>query len=351
MEENEINSEAIANETQDTVIPSEKQYNVTIAGNALKGKLCPFCKTDINEGEEVIVCSACNTPHHKNCWEENKGCTTFGCSEQHYEAQGTNPTDVCPNCGATLGDGQTFCPKCGTPKGGAKKNICGKCGAELQDGQEFCPKCGQKAELQIDTNVNSAISQFNSGLEKKKKKSKVLPIILAIVLVIVAIGGYFTYNIIQEKNLAVSVDEYKENASSFHAAVLSSGATMEDIGNEIRSAWYAYVHSSRYNGSRYYSVDSAISAAQSYKSSDISSVVSSNSSIGSLYKSLLTVPDTNDQELLEIKDTVKDVYEAYNDMYDCVISPTGNYSSWTSEFSDADSELADAIGDLSNLLN
>lgn len=148
------------------------------------GKICPFCKTEIKEGDNVKVCPACNIPHHEGCWEENKGCTTFGCSEQHYEAQGTNPTAVCSNCGSTLGDGQEFCPKCGTPKNAPKKNVCGKCGAELQDGQEFCPKCGQKAGLSVDAGVNSAISQFNAGVEKKNKKKATLPIILGVVAVI-----------------------------------------------------------------------------------------------------------------------------------------------------------------------
>lgn len=155
------------------------------------GKVCPFCKTEIKEGDAVKVCPACGIPHHEGCWEENKGCTTFGCSEQHYEAQGTNPTDVCPNCGATLGDGQAFCPKCGTPKGGVKKNVCGKCGAELQEGQEFCPKCGQKAGLAVDAGVSSAISQFNAGVNKtneakKKKPMKLLVAAVAVLAVIIA---------------------------------------------------------------------------------------------------------------------------------------------------------------------
>ena len=89
------------------------------------GKICPYCKTEIKEGEEVKVCPECGIPHHAACWEENKGCTTFGCKEQHYEEQHTNPTDVCTNCGAPLGDGQAFCPKCGTPKNAPKKNVCG----------------------------------------------------------------------------------------------------------------------------------------------------------------------------------------------------------------------------------
>ena len=63
------------------------------------GKTCPYCKTELKEGEEIKVYPACSIPHHVGCWEENKGCTTIGCSEQYYEVQGTNPTEVCNKCG------------------------------------------------------------------------------------------------------------------------------------------------------------------------------------------------------------------------------------------------------------
>lgn len=170
------------------------------------GKICPFCKTEIKEGDAVKVCPSCGIPHHEGCWEENKGCTTFGCAEQHYEAQGTNPTDVCSNCGATLGDGQQFCPKCGTAKNAPKKNVCGKCGAELQDGQEFCPKCGQKAGLALDQDVNSAINQFNAGVNKSneaKKKKPMKIIIAAVAVVVVAI----VVAVLVAPKIFVSVDD------------------------------------------------------------------------------------------------------------------------------------------------
>ena len=323
------------------------------------GKICPFCKTEITETDAVMVCPACGIPHHEGCWEENHGCTTFGCSEQHYEEQHTNPTDVCSNCGTPLGDGQTFCPKCGTPKVAAPKtDVCGNCGAELQDGQAFCPKCGHKAGVTIDSNVNAAISQFNANIDKKKKKSKALPIILAIVLAVAAVFGGITYSIVQEKRAEeaerqrqAAIDAYIEDAQSFYIKVLSSGSTMEDTGNEIKTAWTAYVNSKYYNGKKYYSVDSAIAAAQSVEKSNITKVKNAHSSIESLYKKLLTVPDASNQELTEIKNAVKAAYKAYQDMYDCVITPSGNYNSWTAEFKDVDSDLADAIGDLRILIN
>ena len=44
------------------------------------GKICPYCKTEFKEGDDVVVCSNCEMPHHKECWIENKACTTFGCT-------------------------------------------------------------------------------------------------------------------------------------------------------------------------------------------------------------------------------------------------------------------------------
>jgi len=164
------------------------------------GKICPFCKTTITADDEVIVCPSCAAPHHKACWDENKGCTTFGCSEQHYVAQGTNPTDVCKKCGAALGDGQDFCPKCGTPKNAPEKPVCAKCGAEITEGHDFCPKCGHKVGLAVDSGVNSAIAEFNAKQTKKNKKKVIIPLVIVGLL---AAGGITAYMMLKP----IPVDE------------------------------------------------------------------------------------------------------------------------------------------------
>ncbi len=43
------------------------------------GKTCPFCQFPIKQDSETVLCSSCKIPHHRECWEENGGCTTFGC--------------------------------------------------------------------------------------------------------------------------------------------------------------------------------------------------------------------------------------------------------------------------------
>lgn len=221
------------------------------------GKICPFCKTEIKEGDAVKVCPSCGIPHHEVCWEENKGCTTFGCSEQHYEEQYTNPTDVCENCGAPLGDGQEFCPKCGTPKGGKKKNICSKCGAELDDGQIFCPKCGQKIDLEIDGGVNAAISQFNAGITKTNEKNKKRMLKIAIIAVAVVVVAVLAVVLVPkifvsiddlcaqgnyEKAYAKANDEEKFEIRAENAAAVQSSFSAENLKDpssfELREVFY-----------------------------------------------------------------------------------------------------------------
>ena len=40
---------------------------------------CPYCRAEITPAEAQL-CPGCSTPHHHDCWEENHGCTVFGCS-------------------------------------------------------------------------------------------------------------------------------------------------------------------------------------------------------------------------------------------------------------------------------
>ncbi len=158
------------------------------------GKICPFCKTEIKEGDAVKVCPACGTPHHEACWEENKGCNTPECAEQHHEPQEAKAADVCAKCGTVLTEGQAFCPTCGTPKNAPKPNVCAKCGAELVEGQQFCANCGQKVGSPVGAGAPAKIGQINAAAAKKFNSKLLIPIIaggavLVLVLVFVFGGG------------------------------------------------------------------------------------------------------------------------------------------------------------------
>ncbi len=51
--------------------------------NNYVGKTCPYCQFPIKQDSNVVECSDCLTPHHRERWQENGGCTTFGCQVQN----------------------------------------------------------------------------------------------------------------------------------------------------------------------------------------------------------------------------------------------------------------------------
>ena len=316
------------------------------------GKICPFCKTEITEADAVKICPACGIPHHEGCWEENHGCTTFGCSEQHYEAQHTNPTDVCANCGAPLGDGQNFCPKCGTPKAAApKKNICDKCGNELQDGQEFCPKCGHKVGAVVDTAANAAIDQFNAGVEKKKKKSKVVPIVIAAVLAIAVAVGAFVSNTMGAKKAEEAKKEYIQNVKAFLALSLTAGANLEDISDTVQRYWHEHIYDDKHGSS----IDSAILYALIDKSEEINQAEEYDGQMKALYSKIKNVPnglaEEDADEIEELRDAAKDLYNIYTDFYSLATDPSGSYNTYSEDNNDTTDEFLSCYRALENLLD
>lgn len=77
------------------------------------GKVCPYCKTEFKEEDEVVICSDCEMPHHKECWIQNQACTTFGCTGTIMGADNYNNDLSCTKCGVVYRQGEKFCSTCG----------------------------------------------------------------------------------------------------------------------------------------------------------------------------------------------------------------------------------------------
>ena len=44
-------------------------------------EVCPYCRMPFDEQSPPrIFCTACGMPHHEDCYQENGGCTVFGCA-------------------------------------------------------------------------------------------------------------------------------------------------------------------------------------------------------------------------------------------------------------------------------
>jgi hypothetical protein len=42
-----------------------------------KGTQCQVCGSELDR--DLVSCGACATPHHRECWDYNRGCSTYGC--------------------------------------------------------------------------------------------------------------------------------------------------------------------------------------------------------------------------------------------------------------------------------
>lgn len=88
-------------------------------------EVCSVCCSPLLPGEETIICPDCKKVYHKTCWNDNNGCTTYGCSSVgclnpaplkvggNETASCATRKMVCPHCGISLTADVTFCWSCG----------------------------------------------------------------------------------------------------------------------------------------------------------------------------------------------------------------------------------------------
>lgn len=141
--------------------------------NQYVGKICPYCKSIIKENDAIVVCSSCSMPHHRECWVENQGCTTFGCV-------GTieSPADLSPQLEDDFeidfySDASDFrdsyCPKCGSAKP-SNGTFCVHCGYNFNehsnDSVSYYPASNETSYGVSSTYYNDQTSTSNYGWTK-----------------------------------------------------------------------------------------------------------------------------------------------------------------------------------------
>ena len=81
---------------------------------------CSYCGSPVLKGEEYGICPECKMPFHNECWQENGGCGTSGCSKapdrggtgEAYQVEWENKTKVCPYCSEEIPMKSLVCPLC-----------------------------------------------------------------------------------------------------------------------------------------------------------------------------------------------------------------------------------------------
>ncbi len=97
------------------------------------GRTCPYCLSTLTAGEDVVTCTACGMPQHRQCWEANHQCVTPGCQGRPgYGSASSRPSGPVVITPAELGLGgsRPYCPVCGAPNS-PNAQFCTTCGRSL----------------------------------------------------------------------------------------------------------------------------------------------------------------------------------------------------------------------------
>ncbi len=149
----------------------------------------------------------------------------------------------------------------------------------------------------------------------------------------------------QEKEKEEKIQSYLDTTVNFAASVLDDAVLLETIGNELQTEWYAFIWESKYS-----EIGDVIAAIQKSQKENIDTVMTNKTNIDSMWATLMTVPENC--ELESIKSSVDELYDAYVDMYNCVMYSGGlNYEQYTEKFNESDGNAAKAITKLANLVD
>ncbi len=165
---------------------------------------CPYCQTKIKQGADLIVCPECGTPHHKECWSENRGCTTFGCKE-NYDVK-KKASEVIDIGNQTVDEVQNLINQAPPiiPVTPAKKLInCPECKSLVEENSRYCKYCGynfvqNQTPLQRNEFEKEYIKRYNQKVSLQRKGAWMTFTSLVLLAVILLLAGYFAIQQISE---------------------------------------------------------------------------------------------------------------------------------------------------------
>lgn len=144
--------------------------------NDYTGKICPFCKTEFKPNDDIVVCSECDMPHHKDCWVENQGCTTFGClgtiqAADHTATSVTTNQMSYDDANISNATGTVYCTKCGSPNS-TSASVCSKCGNRFTTTVEHTPQAPVYAQANpAHTTPYAYVGQQSSSYQPQTNDS------------------------------------------------------------------------------------------------------------------------------------------------------------------------------------
>lgn len=105
-----------------------------------KGKICPVCKQEFQENEDVVFCPDCGTAHHRACWQQNNSCFF---NDEHLKGNNETTNEVVERREAQLYSDEHPNDNHIHPQGNQPELvICPVCGTYNKKEMRLCMNCG-----------------------------------------------------------------------------------------------------------------------------------------------------------------------------------------------------------------
>lgn len=243
----------------------------------------------------------------------------------------------CPQCGKEISDKAPNCIYCGNVFIKENENKCIECGTILTETDAVCPNCGCPSKYELKEEKPQSVQVDKINVTSKMKKI----IIGIIVAIIVCIGGGFGYKSYSdykaEQEYIAHYNGYIDNLTNAKSLMISGGSDAESLCNLTQEVWSNAIfkksdsktdkYTKRKNG---FVNDFNKALVSLYIDPDtlstISKIKSNQSDVKTVMKKLQNPPDG----LEKCYDTICELNTSYNVLTDMAISPSGNYTSFSS---------------------
>lgn len=263
----------------------------------------------------------------------------------------------CKYCGKDVSDKAKSCPHCGeslvetvseVEETVTTPTICEECNTIVPEGAEVCPNCGCPITEKDTKEVAQKVEVTAVNLQVKKSTKKRAIIALAIVAVL-AIAGVIGYSIHKEnlaKEAAQISADYAANMELVSYTMLMGAIDAEDAGNLIKQVWYNAIYEERdsatdkYTRPSGYWVDDFNEALGNLFSdktftSQIADIEENQDTVATLMKQLKNPPEEHE----EAYDAIKEYYDAYIELTNLAVNPTGSLQTFSNSFNEADTNV------------
>lgn len=253
----------------------------------------------------------------------------------------------CPNCGEEISEKARRCVHCGaeipavTPE--PTVLLCEECGAVLTEADEVCPKCGcpvQKAPEPEEKPQKVEVTNVRIPVDKKARKA----IITVVVIVLVAVAAFAVARVGMKSSAS---KEYAQKLETAVYTMLDGASTAETEATLIHDVWYNTIYEEDSTRTDKYTKSNGVfhddfntSLLLLMVSDDYTqateSIESNQETVRGLMKELQNPPE----EYADAYDALKEYYDAYLELTNLALDPSGNLSSYTSSLNEADTNTA-----------